>query len=94
MKIDPNDFAQRIVTAKITESAWARAHELKEKHGVALFEVLSICLMHMREEDFTAALAIRKEAIEALPKSIRAVLREYPSMTAEQRQQMRDLFSK
>lgn len=92
MKRLPIDLSLKTVTTKVSNAAWDRAQELKAKHDCRLSDIVSACLLYMPEEEIARIIAEQDEAVERLPKPVRALLRNIDKLTEDERAMIRDLM--
>ncbi|MGE8141871.1 hypothetical protein ACQKOE_07835 [Novosphingobium sp. NPDC080210] len=92
MKRLPIDLSLKTVTTKVSAAAWDRAQELKAKHDCRLSDIVSACLLYMPEEEIARIIAEQDEAVERLPKPVRALLRNMDKLTEDERAMIRDLM--
>lgn len=93
MKRLPIDLSLKTVTTKVSTKAWERAQLLKEKHGVRLSDIVSACLLYMPDEELDRIVKEQSEAVEALPKVVRGMLRNLDRLSDEDRAALRDILS-
>lgn len=94
MKALPIDLSLKTVTTKVATNAWERVQELKrQRPGVRLSDLVSVCLLYMPEAELDRILAEQAGKLASLPKPIQALLKNLDTLTAADREMLRDLFS-
>lgn len=88
----PIDLSLKTVTTKVSVPAWDRAQELKDKFDCRLSDIVSACLLYMSEEELEKIMTQQAAAVNALPKSVRGLLRNLDKLSDEERTMLRDLL--
>ena len=89
----PIDLPIKTMTSKVSVEAHARRRMIANSHGFLLQDVLSVCLLHMPEDDIVKLLEEQARILDGMPKSVRAVLKYAEGMSYEQRQMMSDALT-
>lgn len=88
----PIDLPLRSVSTKVSVAAWDRAQELKDKLGCRLSDVVSAALLYIDEDKLRAIMTDQQAAIDALPKSVKGLLRNLDKLSDDERRMLRDLL--
>lgn len=89
----PIDLPIKSMTTKISVGAHDRLKDLADKHGVRISDVISACILYMPEDKLAQVLADQKIVLDALPKSVKGLLRNVDKMTDEERVMLRGILS-
>ncbi len=92
MKKLPIDLPLKTMTTKISVAAHERLKALAEKYDARISDVLSASLLHIEETKLERILADQKSAVDALPKSVKGVMRNAEKLTAEEREMIRKIL--
>ncbi|MCG7349009.1 hypothetical protein [Sphingomonas sp. ACRSK] len=86
-------IATKTVSAKISIAAAERVDALAERLGVRKSDIYSVCLLHMPEDEIKTRIEGQIEAINALPKAVRGLLRSIDKLDDAQRKLLIDALS-
>ena len=86
-------IATKTVSANVSIAAIERVDALATKLGVRKSDIYSVCLLHMPEEEIASRIAGQIEAINALPKAVRGLLRSIDKLDEAQRKLLIDALS-
>lgn len=89
----PIDLPVRSMTTKISVGAQARLKERAAEHGVRMSDVLSACVLYMDEDRLAEILAEQKAVLDSLPKWAKGLLRNVETLSDEEREMLREIFS-
>lgn len=92
MKKLPIDLPLRTMTSKVSIGAHERLKQLAAKHGARMSDVLSACLLHMPEEELVRILAEQGRALDALPKSVKGLMRNLDKLDDAEKKMLRDVL--
>jgi bisphosphoglycerate-dependent phosphoglycerate mutase len=92
MKKLPIDLPLKTVTTKISVAAEQRAQELKKELGCRLSDVYSAALLYADVALLRRIMDDQKVALDALPKSVQAVLKNLDKLSDADRKALRDLL--
>jgi hypothetical protein len=88
----PIDLKLRTISTRVSVAAWDRAHALKKELGTSLQDVLSAALLYIDVKTLKRVMENQRAALEELPPSVKAILKDLDQLSAEDRKALRDLL--
>lgn len=92
MKKLPIDLKLRTISTRVSVAAWDRAHSLKKELGCSLQDVLSAALLYIELATLQRVMKSQRAALEALPASVKAILKDLDQLSVEDRKALRALL--
>lgn len=78
-------IATKTISAKISLAAVERVDEMSARLGVRKSDIYSVCLLNMPEDQIKSLIEGQVAALNALPKSVRGLLRSIDKLDEAQR---------
>jgi hypothetical protein len=88
----PIDLKLRTVTTRVSVAAWDRAQSLKKELGCSLQDVLSAALLYIELATLKRVMQSQRAALEELPASVKAILKDLDQLSAADRKALRALL--
>lgn len=94
MKTDlPIDLPTKTLSAKVSVNALKRLKRIASEHKLKIQDVISVCLLHMPEDEIVRIVSEQEASLESLKPEVRSILRKVDGMSDEDRRTLREILS-